>query len=211
MKILAVSDHVLPQIEDTNYLRRTYADVEAVISCGDLPGPYLDLITSTINMPLFYVRGNHDVQYRDDPPGGDDLDRRIVTYHGLTIAGLEGSPRYNDAPIQYTETEMFFRVLGFAARLLVRRLRFGSGLDVMVSHASPRDIHDRPDKPHRGFRSLRLLIRLYRPRYLLHGHVDTWDRRRITATTYAGTEVININPLKVLTIEKRERRPKSGS
>jgi uncharacterized protein len=203
MKILAISDNVLPQLEEPSYLRRTYSDAETVISCGDLPGPYMELIATTLNLPLLFVRGNHDLQYRPDHPGGDNLDGRVVKIKGFTIAGLEGSPRYNQEPIQYTETAMFTKVLGFAPGMLLRRLRTGYGVDIMVTHAPPRGIHDQSDKPHRGFRSLRFLIRIYRPRYLIHGHVDTWDRRRPTTTQYAGTEVININPLKVLTIERR--------
>ena len=42
------------------------------------------------------------------------------------------------------------------------------------------------------------MLQLYRPRYLLHGHVDTWDNRRPTVTQVGGTEVININPVKAL-------------
>ncbi|MEP7287307.1 MAG: metallophosphoesterase [Chloroflexota bacterium] len=202
MKILAVSDNVLPQIEDQNNLRRTYGDAEMVISCGDMPMPYLDLIISTLNVPLYFVRGNHDHQYTEGQPGGDNLDGHVKRFKGLTFAGLEGSPRYNDEAVQYSESQMFLKVLAFAPRLLLRRLRLGYGLDVMVTHAPPRDIHDLPDQTHRGFRSLRLLMNWYRPRYLIHGHVDVWDNRRPTRTRFMETEVININPVKMLTIEK---------
>jgi uncharacterized protein len=203
MKVLAISDNVLPQLEEPDYVRRTYGDVEAIISCGDLPAPYLELVSSTLNVPLLFVRGNHDTNYSPDRPGGDNLNRRIIKFKGLTFAGLEGSPRYNLEPLQYTEGEMLLMVLKLAPRLLWNRLRRGYGVDVMVTHSPPRDIHDLPDRTHRGFRSLRLLIRLFKPRYFLHGHVDTWDRRRPTTTHFGGTEIININPLKVLTLERR--------
>jgi Icc-related predicted phosphoesterase len=98
---------------------------------------------------------------------------------------------------------MFRMMLGLAPRLLLHRWRHGYGLDVMVTHAPPRGIHDRSDRPHRGFRSFRLLITWYRPRYLLHGHVDTWDNRQPTVTDIANTEVININPVKTLTLERK--------
>ncbi len=202
MKVLAISDNVLPQLENPDYLQRTYGDIELLISCGDMPVPYLELIGSTLNVPLFFVRGNHDLNYSRGHPGGDDLNEQVVRFRGLTFAGLEGSPRYNQQPVQYVESQMLLMVLGLGPKLLLKRLRYGSGLDVIITHAPPRDIHDLPDLPHRGFRSLRLLIQLYRPRYLLHGHVDTWDRRRPTTTHFAGTEVININPMKVLTLER---------
>src|SRR5215470_17455495 len=103
MKILAISDNVLPQLEDPGYIRRTYGDVETIISCGDMPAPYIELIGSTLNVPVFFVRGNHDTQYTADHPGGDNLHLRFTHFKGLTFAGIEGSPRYNQAPIQYTE------------------------------------------------------------------------------------------------------------
>jgi Icc-related predicted phosphoesterase len=203
MKVLTVSDNVLPQLETSTNLRQVYGDVEAVISCGDMPADYLDFIVSVLNVPLLYVRGNHDGDYGGGHPGGEDLHLRIVTFRGLRLAGLEGCMRYNRGPVQYTELQMLAMVLKLAPRMLLARLRLGHGLDVMVTHAPARGIHDLPDQAHRGFRSFRLLIGLYRPRYLIHGHVDVNDRRRSTVTTIAGTEISNINPMKVLTFERR--------
>jgi uncharacterized protein len=203
MRILAISDNVLPQLESTENLRHNYSDVEVVISCGDMPPQYLDVITSTLNVPLLFVRGNHDTNYEPGFPGGEDLHGKIINYHGMTFAGLEGSPRYNREPVQYTETQMWMMILRMAPRLLWRRMRYGCAVDVMVTHASPRDIHDMQDKPHRGFKSFRFLISFFRPRYFIHGHVDTWDNRRPTVTRFAETEVININPVKALTLERR--------
>lgn len=210
MKILAISDNVLPQLEDALNLQRNYSEAEAVISCGDMPAHYLEYVASTLNVPLFFVRGNHDIYYTETRPGGINLHRRMFTFQGLTMAGLEGCIRYNNAPIQYTESEMFLKVIGLAPLMLLQRLRRGRGIDIMVTHSPPRDIHDQTDRAHRGFRSFRLLMRLYRPRYLIHGHVDTHDSRRTWSTTFAGTEVININPAKLLAFEPIERKPRRG-
>jgi Icc-related predicted phosphoesterase len=76
----------------------------------------------------------------------------------------------------------------------------GAGVDVMVTHASPYGIHDRKDRPHVGFQAFLLLMRWYRPRFLVHGHVDVWDRRDPTCTTYSSTQVININPVRLLSV-----------
>lgn len=203
MKVLAISDNVLPPLENQDNLRNQYGDVDLIISCGDMPAPYLDLISSTLNVPLFYVRGNHDSRYEPEHPGGDNLHSRMIGFKGLSFAGLEGSLDYNGEPVQYTELAMYSMVLKFAPIPLLRRLRHGYGVDVMVTHAPPRGIHDLKDRAHRGFRSFRLMLWLYRPRYLLHGHVDTWDNRRPTVTQVGPTEVININPVKVLTFERR--------
>src|SRR5262249_17212745 len=180
MKVLAVSDNIQAQLEDARNLQERYGDVEAVISCGDMPPPYLEFIVSILNKPLYYIRGNHDLNYAEDRPGGDNLHQRVVFFKGLSFAGLEGSPRYNTDPVQYTEFQMWLMVVKMLPRLMYRRQRYGHGVDVFVTHAPPRDIHDLPDKPHRGFKSFRFLLRQCRPRYMLHGHVDTWDRRKAT-------------------------------
>ncbi|MFC1961310.1 metallophosphoesterase [Chloroflexota bacterium] len=206
MKILAISDHDLPQLQNLPNLSRKYGDVDLVISCGDLHTSYIEFVTSVLNVPFYYVRGNHDTGYRENPPGGDNLHQRFLRYKGLWMAGLEGCRRYNRGPIQYTEAEMFAQVLSMSPGMLLRRVRWGTGVDVMVTHASPFGIHDRSDLPHVGFRAFRLLMFWYRPRYLIHGHVDVWDRRDTTWTEYLDTQVVNINPMRVLTIDVPRRR-----
>jgi Icc-related predicted phosphoesterase len=206
MKILAVSDNVLSQLENADNLANVYGAAEILISCGDLPAHYLEYITSTMNLPLLYVRGNHDLYYKPEYPGGENLHGKVFNFRGFTFAGLEGCIRYNDEALQYSDTQMLFMVLGLAPKVLFHRLRTGRNIDIMVTHSPPRDIHDLPDRAHRGFKALRLLIRLYRPHYLIHGHVDTYDSRRPTRTQFAGTEIININPVKLLTVEPGGRR-----
>ncbi len=120
----------MPQMESAVNLRRQYSDIELVVSCGDLPSAYLEFITSILNVPLFYVRGNHDEGYNDTPPGGEDLQGRFLTYGGLSFYGLEGSIRYNNSPIQYTEGEMSRMVVGAGLQLRYRRLQLGFGVDV---------------------------------------------------------------------------------
>lgn len=201
MKILALSDVVLPQMQDPEYLQRMYSDVSLLVSCGDLPASYLEYIASTLNKSLLFVRGNHDERYTDGHPGGDNLHGRIVTLYGRSFAGLEGSICYNNGPVQYTDMWMWLPVLRLMPRLLVLRSVRGYSVDVLVAHSPPRGIHDLPDRAHRGFRSFRYLMRWARPRYLIHGHVDTWDRRQSTETVFGHTTVLNINPLKLITLD----------
>ena len=186
----------MPQLESAVNLRRRYSDVQLVISCGDLPAVYLEYITSTLNVPLFYVRGNHDERYTESPPGGENLHMQVVTHRGLTFAGIEGCMRYNEGEIQYNDAEVMWMVVKMG---LSRRVR--SGLDVLVTHSPPYGIHDRSDRPHTGFRGLVRFMDWYRPRYLLHGHTHTWDRRDIVVTQYRDTCVMNINPVTVIDIE----------
>jgi Icc-related predicted phosphoesterase len=199
----------MPQLESAANLRRRYSDVELVISCGDLSSAYLEFIISVLNVPLFYVRGNHDEGYAEQTPGGEDLHRRVIKYNGLTFAGLEGSIKYNEGKIQYTDQQMSLIVMGMATSLGFQRLNKGYGLDVLVTHSPPKGIHDAEDRPHHGFKGLIQFMRWYRPRYLLHGHVHTYDRRKTTRTQFEDTCVLNINPFTVLEIEPQESQKSS--
>jgi Icc-related predicted phosphoesterase len=203
VKILAVSDNLLPQLQDPGYLQRSYSDARLVVSCGDMPASYLDVISSVLNLPLFFVRGNHDEHYEPHRPGGDNLHMKFQSYGGFSFVGLEGSIEYNRGRVQYDETGMLARVLYLLPRLVLMRSVRGYGVDVLVTHSPPRGIHDIPgDRAHRGFRAFRLLMLLAHPRFLIHGHVDTWDNRKTTETQYCRTRVININPVRLLSIER---------
>ena len=200
VKILFISDTVMPQLENTANLRRHYNDLDMIISCGDMPRSYLEFITSITGAPLYYVRGNHDERYLEEPPGGVDLHQQFVEYKGLTLFGLEGSIRYNRGKIQYTQFEMWRMVWGHLPKLKYRQLRKGHGVDIFVTHSPARDIHDGEDFPHRGFDAFLPLMRWCRPRYMVHGHVHTWDRRKTTKTDYHDTCIMNINPFTVMEI-----------
>ncbi|MCY4019487.1 MAG: metallophosphoesterase [Chloroflexi bacterium] len=201
MKILCVSDMEAPQLHSAVNLRRQYSDIDLIVSCGDMPPGYLDFISTIISVPMFYVRGNHDEIYKDDPPGGIDLHGRVVEYKGLTLAGLEGSIRYNAGEIQYTQMQMHWQVVQLGTKVLWNRVTGRRGIDLFVTHSPARNIHDGGDFAHRGFDSFINVLKWYRPRYMLHGHVHTWDRRKIVRTQFRSTCVLNINPFTVLELE----------
>lgn len=200
-RILFVSDTVMPQLENAANLRRRYADVDLVVSCGDMPAAYLDFISTILNVPLLYVRGNHDEMYDQEPPGGINLHMNYFEYKGLSFVGLEGSIRYNRGTIQYTPAEMRVNVLKLAPRLRYNRWRRGVGVDVFVTHAPAKGIHDAVDYPHNGFESFLRFMEWYHPRYMVHGHVHTWDRRQVVQTDYHQTRIVNINPYIVMDIQ----------
>ena len=62
MRILALSDQVVDRIY-TLVSQGHFAGVEMVFGCGDLPYNYLEYLVSMLNVPLFYVPGNHDPVY----------------------------------------------------------------------------------------------------------------------------------------------------
>ncbi len=200
MKILSVSDRVEPLIYSPA-IRRNFADVDLVLSSGDLPYYYLEYIVTMLDTRLFYVIGNHANEVRNlyeipdkwEYPGGcDNLDGRVMEHKGLLLAGLEGSMRYNNNPsFQYTEQEMTYKVWRLAPSLLLNKIRYGRYLDILITHAPPRGIHDRSDVCHTGFGAFLTLMRLFRPRYLIHGHVHAYTPWEPTETAYEGTTVIN--------------------
>jgi len=78
MKILSVSDVVKP-ILFQHSADSSFANVDLIISCGDLPTEYLSRLTHSFNAPLYYVRGNHDIRYDEKPPAGcRDLHGRLI-------------------------------------------------------------------------------------------------------------------------------------
>ena len=199
MKILTVSDTVVPGIYDTSIQER-YSDVDLVLGCGDLPNYYLEFIVTMLNKPLYYVFGNHDenVTYtnkgpkRVEPGGCVNLDRRTVNYKGLLLAGLEGSMRYKKGGgPQYTDQEMWLKTLSLVPCLLQNRLRYGRFLDILITHAPPYSIHDASDLCHTGFKAFLWLMKHFQPRYLLHGHIHLYGHYPSRRTMYESTLVIN--------------------
>ena len=204
MKILAISDRVVEGIYSAQ-IRERFGDVDMVLSCGDLPYSYLEYIVSMLNVPCFYVHGNHDTpEYMSSgdvltkPGGWINLDGRTVTACGVVLGGLEGSMRYKPrAPFQYTESEMVTKVWRMVPALAVNRVSRGRYLDILITHAPPLGIHDGQDSCHRGFKVLLSFMTHFRPRYLLHGHKHIYGPEP-WRTRYLDTEVVNVYPFRVI-------------
>ncbi len=197
MKILSLSDIVIPFIYSPVLVKR-FSDVDMVIDCGDLPFYYLEYVTSSLDVPVFFVRGNHamEVEYttagpRESPEGALDLHRKAVNLDGLLMAGVEGSLRYRPGPFQYSQREMWGHVYRLIPALLLNRIRYGRYLDIFVTHAPPAGIHDQPDLPHRGIQAFRWLIETFKPRYYFHGHIHVYRPDTETVTQVGPTTVIN--------------------
>ncbi len=210
MKILAVSDRVVDRLYSSD-VKQKYPDIDLLIGCGDLPYYYLDFLVSAMDVPMVYVLGNHDhgPQYTADGGiltsvrGGQHIHARSVHFKNVLIAGLEGSMRYRrHSPHMYTEAEMRQQVTRLAPRLLINRQRYGRYLDILVTHSPPFGIHDRSDLPHTGFKSFLTFIKLFKPRYLLHGHIHVYRQNVPRVTKIEETKVINIYPFRVLDYEQ---------
>ena len=206
MRILCVSDQVDPLVY-TPRLKERFGGVDLVLAAGDLPMEYLGFIASMLNKPLLYVEGNHDLgrmaaaglpfgraevlRACGESFGSTDMGFRLRKEEGLLVLGLPGSMRYNGGPNQFGEFEMALRILLLAPRLLWNRVFRGRAVDLVLSHAPPRGVHDRDDRCHRGFRSFRWLIGAARPRWFVHGHVHLYDLADVRVTELSGTTVVN--------------------
>ena len=200
MKILALSDQVVEQVYSPA-VRTRYPQVDLILGCGDLPAYYLEYVECQFNVPLLYVAGNHDPD-NYQVPGGQDIDGHVTKVKDLVVTGLGGSRRYKaDGRHQYSEAQMHLRLLPMLPRLLLRRLRHGSGTDILVTHAPPRGIHDAADLAHTGFNAFQRLIRAVRPRLLLHGHVHLWSNTQTRETSLDGTQILNVYPVRLIELE----------
>lgn len=167
MKILLLADKVSPLLYD-HFDHQRFAEVEMVISCGDLPPDYLEFVISMLNVPCFYVPGNHDGAFLSEPPPGwRALDGKVVEHKGITMMGLGGCMDYNGGPYQYSEFEMRQRMFRIRSALWWQK----STIDIFVSHAPAYHLGDMEDRPHQGFRLFREILDQYSPKYFLHGHV----------------------------------------
>ncbi len=169
MQILAVCDLVVERIYEL-VPQGHFAGVEMVLGCGDLPYAYLEYLVTLLNVPVFYVPGNHDPGYNDlfsntHAEGCTNLDLRTACSKNLLLAGFGGSVRYRPYGVnQYTQTDAYLRALRLLPALLRNRLRYGRTLDVLVTHSPPYHIHDDDSAAHRGLKAINWLLNLARPR-----------------------------------------------
>ncbi|MEO8289120.1 MAG: metallophosphoesterase [Chloroflexota bacterium] len=199
LRVFAVSDVVEPQIYNSG-VADWLGPVDIMFSCGDLPPYYLDFLVSTFHAPMFHVLGNHcdvphdSVTNRCSPgayAGAQNLNGRLAEYRGLLLGGVEGSPVYNRGPHQYNEQQMELNLLRLVPGMILNKVRTGRYLDVLLTHAPPRGIHDNTDIAHRGFTSLIPFIERFKPALLLHGHTHRYDPMQPVRTRYAETEIVN--------------------
>jgi Icc-related predicted phosphoesterase len=206
VKLLAVSDTVLPQLYNPE-VRTHHPDIDLLIGCGDLPYYYLDFLISAMDVPLLYVLGNHDsdTQYTSDRgtiegvQGGIDLHGRSIIVKDVIFAGLQGSMRYHPRKsLMYTENEMRYEVARLSRMLYWNRLRHGRALDVLVTHSPPYGINDAADLAHTGFKIMLWVLRKFRPKYMLHGHLHKYRPNQRYMSKYEDTTVINVYPRFIL-------------
>ncbi len=207
MRILSLSDNVVSFIYSPQ-VKRKFQGVELLLGCGDLPYYYLEYVYDALDVPLYYVRGNHDqvVEYgsggqRTYPHGGIDLHCRTENFKGLLLAGVEGSLRYRPGMFQYSQSEMWLNIFKLVPAFLKNRLIHGRYLDIFISHAPPAGIHSETDLPHRGIEAFRWLIDFFKPAYFIHGHIHLLRPDSIRESLVGRTCIINAYGYREIEIE----------
>lgn len=134
--------------------------VDAIVTLGDLAIQDIRELEQITHIPKYGVYGNHDSGTYMEELGIQNLHLTAAEINGVTLGGFEGSVRYKAdayAPM-YTQEE---------ALDMIRRL---PPVDLLISHAPPRGIHDEEELSHQGFDALRWYVEQYHPSFLLHGH-----------------------------------------
>lgn len=207
MKILAVSDNEVGLLHSPA-IKSRFKDVELVVSCGDLQFNYLEFIINALDVPMYYALGNHafrldhsDGTKQTTPCGAINLHQRVVRdCTGILLAGVEGSILYNYGPYQYSQGDMWMKVLTLVPGLLINKLRYGRYLDLFVTHAPPWKIHDASDRPHVGIKAFLWLDKVFQPLYHLHGHIHVYRQDAIVETQLQKTSVVNTYGYKLIAI-----------
>jgi len=220
MKILCVSDTIDPLVYSNN-IKERYKDIDIVISAGDVPMNYLGFIASSLNCPLLFVFGNHNLaryehfkyknkythsyanleftdernenrHYLQRTYGSTYIGSKSMRVKNIIFVGLGGSIRYNKGKNQYTDLQMYIKIILLMPRLLLNKILYGRYVDVLLAHSPPYNINDARDPCHIGFKAFRWFIRAFKPRYFLHGHIHLYDINAERTAEYGATQVINV-------------------
>lgn len=187
MRILAIADEESKYFWDF-YEEGKLKDIDLILSAGDLDPNYLSFLTTFSNAPVLYVHGNHDDKYETKPPEGCIcIEDMIYEYEGVRILGLGGSMRYKPGKNQYTERQMKSRIRSLWFQIFKHR-----GFDILLTHAPAYQLNDSRDLCHQGFQAFLELMKKYKPKFFIHGHVHmSYGRQHKRYDKYEETHVIN--------------------
>lgn len=179
MKLLLIADTEERSLWDdwSKERKALLSDVGLILSAGDLDADYLEFLVTMLNVPLVYVRGNHDSGYDVKPPEGCICaDGRLIEVEGIRILGLGGSMRYKDeAGDMYTEEEMRRRLTRMRSTIfkdvVAGRISTRRDIDILLTHAPCKGYGDMEDLPHTGFECFNELLERHKPQLHVYGHV----------------------------------------
>lgn len=178
MKALVFADlHFVDYEVWRKFLSIDHSTFDVIWILGDIDIMFLKSISENFKDKLILgILGNHDY------PG--DLEHyQISNVHGkkvligdLGVIGVEGCVRYKKGHLPlYTQEEIIN---------LLNSLPEG---EVVLSHNSPKGIHDKSDIAHEGYEGLIHYMDKHKPKYVLHGH-----QHKNIRSKYKETEVIGL-------------------
>ncbi len=205
--------------------------MDFVLGAGDLELDYYGFIVSSLNRPLLFVFGNHNLSrlpvykkrlqssfeltpgesYLQPSFGSTYIGSKVKTLSEVIVAGLGGSKKYNDGLNQFTELGMFIKILKVLPKLFWNRIVHHRYLDILLTHAPPFGIGDHPDPCHRGFKVFRWFLRTFRPLYMIHGHIHLFDLNAQRESVYFDTRIVNAYDHCIIEIEENDIRSKRPS
>lgn len=200
MKILAVADEESAALWDY-YEPEKVRGVDLILSAGDVKAEYLEFLVTMTNLPLLYIRGNHDDCYKHRAPEGCIcIEDKLYNYKGLRIMGLGGSMYYHPGENMYTEQEMKRRILRADMHSL-----FKGGCDILLTHSPARGYGDMDDLPHRGFECFNNYLEKWHPKYMIHGHVHkAYGHFQQEREHTCGTKIVNACGYTILDIPESD-------
>ncbi len=194
-KILAISDEEILKKYTVEQCKEKFSDVDFILSAGDLSNEYLDYVFTILHKDLIYVNGNHVYAKKHNISFCKNIDGKVIMYKGLKIAGFDGSRIYSFKEHQYTELEMGIRIAKMIPGFLIRKP------DIILTHAPPRKIHDREEPVHKGFKVFNRLLKRFKPKLWVHGHIHLGSHFEKQETMVDETRVVNAYGYKVIEIE----------
>lgn len=217
LQVLAFSDWMSDRLSSPEVIQE-FPNIDLLLSCGDIPYHYIEKVNMNFGVPGFYVRGNHDSLeefgvkgIKTQPSGVVNLDSKLINHNNILIAGFEGSVRYKEGPFMYTQLEMWLKVLNLVPVLLYNLLRYGRGLDILISHAPPWGIYPETDHVHQGFKAFNWLIKKFKPGYHFHGHIHIDRKKENGEFILAHTKIINTYAFVQTEVYTRKRHFSIGS
>ena len=169
MKVLILAD-----IDDVHW-NGGDGTADMLLSCGDIYDQVvLDAADAFSCSNILAVKGNHDSS-SPFPPQIHDIHLQVVGFNSITFGGLNGSWKYKPkGHYLYDQSDIEQALADFPR------------VDVMISHNSPKGIHDKEDEVHVGFKALNLYLQRAKPRLLIHGHQHKNVETKISETTVLG-------------------------
>lgn len=178
MKLLILADlHFVDYFEWQKFLLIDKNTFDVILLLGDIDIIYLKSILENFKgKPIHGVLGNHDFIGDLEYYNISDLNGKYVNLGEISIVGVEGCLKYNNSKSpMHPQDEI---------SLLCSKL---PPADIIMSHNSPKGIHDKSDLPHEGYIGLLEYIKIHKPKYCLHGHQHVDE-----AINYLQTKILGI-------------------